>query len=231
MTAAQPEVPQERLVLDLPFAGRWLVQNSPARRVPSHGSALFGEQFAIDFVGVDSRRRTAERVTLQTVTGAEPAERFFSFSRPILAPHDGTVVEIHDGEPDHEARRSPVALIEYMLGQRARLRQGISAIAGNYVIIELREQGIFVAIVHLQRGSLSVRVGDRVVTGQQVAACGNSGNSTQPHVHVQAMDSRDLAVARGVPIVFRRFREQLSSRSAPVWRDFSVPAEGAVVEP
>lgn len=38
--------------LALPFAGRWAVQNSPARRVPSHGTDLMGELYAIDFVAV-----------------------------------------------------------------------------------------------------------------------------------------------------------------------------------
>jgi murein DD-endopeptidase MepM/ murein hydrolase activator NlpD len=52
-----------------------------------------------------------------------------------------------------------------------------------------------------------VEVGDRVTTGQQIAECGNSGNSTQPHVHVQVMNSLDLTVARGVPIEFLNFRE------------------------
>ncbi|GGE90537.1 M23 family metallopeptidase [Mycetocola zhadangensis] len=231
MTAAQPNEPGRRLVLDLPFTGRWLVQNSPARRVPSHGTDAFGERYAIDFVGVDARRRTTEHVSLRTLAGAEPPELFFSFGRPILAPCDGVIAEVHDGEPDHEARRSPFALVGYMLGQGGRMRQGVSAIAGNYVIIELPDRGAFVALVHLQRDSLIVGAGDRVVTGQRVAVCGNSGNSTQPHVHVQAMDSRDLSVAQGIPIVFRRYREELGSRSLGTWRESSVPAEGAVVEP
>ncbi|MEO8557351.1 MAG: M23 family metallopeptidase, partial [Actinomycetota bacterium] len=94
----------------------------------------------------------------------------------------------------------------YALGQAARLRQGVGAIAGNYLIIELRDSGAFVVLVHLRAGSTRVAVGEVVTQGQQVAACGNSGNSTQPHVHVQVMDSPDLSVARGVPIAFRRFR-------------------------
>ncbi len=45
--------------LALPFDGRWLVQNSPARRVPSHGVDVFGQRFAIDFIAVGDRGRTA----------------------------------------------------------------------------------------------------------------------------------------------------------------------------
>ena len=63
------------------------------------------------------------------------------------------------------------------------------------------------AVVHLRLGSLRVGVGDQVAVGQQIAECGNSGNSTQPHVHVQVTDSPDLDVAHGVPMQFRAYRE------------------------
>jgi hypothetical protein len=219
------------MVISLPFAGRWLARNSPARRVPSHGVDLLGERYAIDFVGVDHRRRTADRRDWRTFLATEPAERFFAHGRPILAPAGGVVVDVHDGEADHVGRRSQVALVRYALGQRARLRQGIGAIAGNYLIIALRDSGAFVALAHLRAGSLRVAVGDEVTTGQPVAECGNSGNSTQPHVHVQVMDSADLSVARGVPMAFRRFREWPRGAKDVLIRESGVPGEGAVVEP
>src|SRR5688572_32276163 len=174
--------------LSLPFEGRWLARNSPARRVPSHGTHLLGGRYAIDFIGVDDRRRTADRRDWRTWFATEPPERYFAYGRPILAPADGTVADVHDGEIDHAGRRSPLTLVPYALGQAARLRQGVRAIAGNYVIIALRDKGVFVALVHLQAGSIRVALGEEVTTGRPVANCGNSGNSTQPHVHVQVMD-------------------------------------------
>ena len=216
--------------LSLPFAGRWLVQNSPARRIPSHGSDVFGERYAIDFVGVDDRHRTAGARDWRTVLATEPPERYFAFGRPILAPTSGTVVAVHDAEADHEGRRSQLTLVAYALGQGARLRQGPRAVAGNHVIIALPQGGAYVALAHLQAGSLRVSVGEHVVEGQQIARCGNSGNSTQPHVHMQAMDSPDLHVARGVPMLFRRFREWSSRTGDPVDRAHGMPGEGAVVE-
>ena len=50
-STARTQIPP--VVLALPFQGRWLAQNSPARRVPSHGTDLLGETYAIDFVAVD----------------------------------------------------------------------------------------------------------------------------------------------------------------------------------
>jgi murein DD-endopeptidase MepM/ murein hydrolase activator NlpD len=219
------------VVLALPFTHRWKVRNSPARRVPSHGVDVLGQRYAIDFVGVDQRHRTAPVRDWRTVLATEPPERFFAYGRPILAPADGVVVEAHDGEVDHAARRSQLALVPYAAGQASRLRRGAAALAGNHLIIAHRESGAFVALVHLRLGSLRVGAGDEVAVGQQLAECGNSGNSTQPHVHVQVMDSADLSVARGVPMAFRDFREWPGGRRRFHDRGAGIPAEGAVVEP
>lgn len=89
----------------------------------------------------------------------------------------------------------------------------------------------FVLLAHLQAGSIRVSVGQDVVAGQQVANCGNSGNSTQPHLHMQAMDSADPTVARGLPMAFRRFREWPSGAKQFQYREQGMPGEGAVVEP
>src|SRR3712207_2030774 len=84
--------------LSLPFTGRWLTQNSPARRVPSHGSDLFGERYAIDFVRVDHRRRTAAVRDWRTFLATEPPQRYLGFGQPVLAPGSGVVVDVHDAE-------------------------------------------------------------------------------------------------------------------------------------
>ena len=161
-----PAAPAEPVVVGLPFAGRWLAMNSPARRVPSHGVDVLAQRYAIDFVGVDERHRDADHSDWRTWLATEPPERFYAFGRPVLAPADGVVVAVHDGEPDHEARRSQLALLPYALGQAGRLRQGPAAIAGNHVVVRLAGAGVFAALVHLRRGSLRVAVGDAVVSGQ-----------------------------------------------------------------
>jgi hypothetical protein len=218
-------------VLSLPFAGRWLARNSPARRVPSHGTDLMGGRYAIDFIGVDHRHRTADRTDWRTLLSTEPAERYVGYGRPILAPADGIVVGVHDGEADHEGRRSQLTLLPYALGQAARLRQGPAALAGNHVVLALRNTGAFLVLAHLRAGSVRVQIGREITMGEHLADCGNSGNATQPHVHVQVMDHRDPSVARGLPMTFRWFREwQRGSRRFEV-RESGLPAEGAVVEP
>jgi murein DD-endopeptidase MepM/ murein hydrolase activator NlpD len=212
----------EPVLLDLPFRGRWLTQNSPAQRVPSHGTHLFGVTYAIDFVAVDGHGRSAPR-TWRSLLTTEAPHLFRGFGLPILAPEGGVVVEVHDGEVDHEARRSQPTLLRYAIAQASRVRQGIAAIAGNHVVIALSPSGPYVGVVHLRRGSLCVGLGDRVRAGDQLGECGNSGNSTEPHVHVQVTDSADWAVARGLPLAFRRLG---SGASPPVW----LPREGEIVD-
>ena len=219
------------VLLSLPFTGRWKVQNSPARRVPSHGVDIFGERYAIDFVAVDERGRTASRNDWRTWLATEPPDRYVGFGAPLLSPCNGVVAAVHDGEPDHEGRRSQLALAGYLLGQASRMRQGAAAIAGNSVIIALDEGEGFVALVHLRQGSVTVAPGDRVEVGHPLAAVGNSGNSTEPHLHLQVMDNVDYAVAAGIPLAFRDYVEWPRGARSPEFTTSGVPGEGSIVEP
>jgi murein DD-endopeptidase MepM/ murein hydrolase activator NlpD len=92
------------------------------------------------------------------------------------------------------ARRVPShGTDRYALTQAARARGGAGALAGNHVVLERDGRG-HVRLAHLMVGSAQLAPGQQVVAGQQV---GNSGNSTQPHVHVQVMDGPDAFRARG----------------------------------
>lgn len=193
--------PMEAASLDLefPFTGRWLVQNSPADRVPSHGTTMFATSFSIDFVPVDDAGRSAV-FTLGSLVRSEPPENFTGFGRSVLAPTDGTVMTVHDSEFDHPAYRGLPSL-GYALTQRRRAEAGWRALAGNHVMI--KSSGGIVALCHLQRGSARVRPGQDVHVGQEIGRCGNSGNSTEPHLHVQALDGPDIERAAARRISFR----------------------------
>jgi hypothetical protein len=186
------------VVLTYPFRGRWRVANSPANRIPSHGTTRFASAHAIDFVPVGPDGRSG-RVTPATLVRSEPAELFLGFGRGILAPADGIVVAADDSRPDHRSHRG-LPSIGYALTQGRRVRQGWPALAGNHVLIDAG--AAVVALCHLQRGSIVVRVGDRVRAGDAVGRCGNSGNSTEPHLHLQAIDRVDIAAASAVAFTF-----------------------------
>lgn len=181
-----------------PFTGRWLVQNSPADRVPSHGTALFATSYAIDFVPLGENRRTAP-ITLGSLLRPEPPEKFPGFGQPILAPVDGIIVAAHHTEADHPAYRG-LPSISYALTQHQRAAAGWVALAGNHILID--SGGVVVALCHLQRGSIAGRPGQHVRVGDVLGRCGNSGNSTEPHLHVQAIDNHNPGQAGAVPLTF-----------------------------
>ncbi len=107
---------------------------------------------------------------------------------------------MHDGEPDHDAFRG-LPSVGYALTQRRRAAEGWPGLAGNHVVIEI-ELGVVVAVCHLRRGSIPVVPGQAVTVGSPIGQCGNSGNSTEPHVHLQAMTHEDADRARAIPITF-----------------------------
>ncbi|MGW6919546.1 M23 family metallopeptidase [Kitasatospora sp. NPDC054939] len=192
-----------------PVAGRWSALNSPADRVPSHGTHTLAQTFAVDLVAEpEDRPRPA--------FGWWPPSRsngdFPAFGAPLLAVADATVVRVADRHRDHRSRNSYPALAYFVVESLARMLGGPGRIIGNHVVLDLGG-GTHALYAHVRRGSAVVRVGDRVTTGQLLGDCGNSGNSTEPHVHFQLMDGPDPRSARGLPFT---------------WRGAGVPAAGEV---
>ena len=225
----ETEKNEDFLIGSLPFKEQWMVGNTPANQIPSHGTTLFGTSYAFDFMAVDHKNKTAPGKSWQTFFGVEPPELFYSFGKPVFSPIEGEIVRIHNGEEDHVARRSWLRLLPYVLGQSSRIRQGIQAIAGNYVVIKAKDLNLFIAIVHLQKDSLIVQEGQAVTEGQHIANCGNSGNSTEPHIHIQAMDHLDFSLAEGIPLFFRNFTQREKGQTKK--RANAFPLSGSIVSP
>jgi hypothetical protein len=76
---------------------------------------------------------------------------------------------------------------------------------GQPVVLDIGN-GVYALFAHLRRGSVRVRPGDRVALGQQLGECGNSGNSTEPHLHFQLMDHPSVLLAAGLPMRFDRLQ-------------------------
>lgn len=196
-----------------PVTGRWSALNSPADKVPSHGTHNLGQTYAIDITAEpdDPDRGRPGFAWLWPVARRNRA--FPAFGAPLHAVADATVVHAEDDQRDHLSRNSLPALVYFLLIEGVgRILGGTRRIVGNHIVLDLGE-GTYAVYAHVQRGSLAVRAGDEVVAGQRLGNCGNSGNSTEPHVHFQLMDGPDLNTARGVP-----FR----------WRGIGVPANREV---
>lgn len=204
---------REPLEVAAPVTGRWSALNSPADRTPSHGIHAYGQTYAIDIVAEpEPGARPAFRPLWPL---ARRAQHFPAFGAPILAVADATVVRADDGQRDHLSRNSFPGVLYLMLVEGSvREMIGVRRILGNHVVLDLGD-GTYAAYAHLQRGSLTVREGDRVHAGQVLARCGNSGNSSEPHLHFQLMDGADPDTARGVPFT---------------WRGIGVPRNGEAFE-
>ncbi|MER7804978.1 MULTISPECIES: M23 family metallopeptidase [Streptomyces] len=208
-----PGAAREPVEVGPPVSGRWSALNSPADRTPSHGVHAYGQTFAIDLVAEPGPgARPGFRVLWPL---ARRNRDFPAFGAPLLAVADATVVRARDTQRDHLSRTSLPALL-YLMVLEGSVRElaGVRRIIGNHVVLDLGD-GTHALYAHVRRGSLAVREGDRVAAGQVLAHCGNSGNSTEPHVHFQLMDGPDPDTARGVPFT---------------WRGIGVPRNGEIFE-
>jgi murein DD-endopeptidase MepM/ murein hydrolase activator NlpD len=112
-----------------------------------------------------------------------PVDQLFSYpyyGAAVYAVANGTVVATHTGEPEQIPSRGP-----------ERETVTIDNAGGNYIVLKLAP-GRYAFYAHLQPGSLRVRTGQLVKSGQVIALLGNSGSSTLPHLHFQVMSSPSL---------------------------------------
>ncbi len=193
-------IPQGTVALRSPVRGRWRAMNSPATKVPSHGTHIYGQTFAIDLVHEPA---PGTRPVFADGGGAMRDPRDYpAFDQPAHAPVAGRVMRVRDGARDHRARSNWLGYL-YMLVEGIVLQlRGPSGAMGNHVIIEVADGGPYVAVAHLRRGSVAVAVGDRVAAGAPIGRVGNSGNSSEPHVHLHVADRAAPTRALGVPFTF-----------------------------
>lgn len=117
----------------------------------------------------------------------ESVDDYHAYGLPVFAPVDGRVVAAHDGEPD----ASP--------GQPEPAREG-----GNRIVLEVAPRQ-FLFLAHFKAGSVRVRPGDVVRRGDLIGNVGNSGNSTEPHLHLHLQDTPDFSTGQGIPMHFREY--------------------------
>ncbi|MCR2801118.1 M23 family metallopeptidase [Microbacterium sp. zg-Y818] len=193
-----------------PVQGRWLAINSPASAVPSHGVRAYGQAYAVDLI---SDPLENPRPIFGGPRAMPPASDYPALGQPVLAMIDGVVVRASHWRRDHRARANNAGVAYMMAEGMLREVGGPGFIVGNHVTIR-GDDGIYALVAHLQQGSVTVSPGERVTAGQQIGRCGNSGNTSEPHVHAQLMDRASLWTAQGVPLAFAGIRT--TPESAPL---------------
>jgi Peptidase family M23 len=165
----------------VPFAHRLAL-------MPVDGELFLAQRFAIDFVRLDAGTNTF---------AGDPASNasYFVHGDEVVAVAAGTITATRDGMAENVPPNSPPDI-------------GLDTAAGNFVNQDLGG-GRFALYAHLQPGSLRVKPGDRVQPGQVLGLVGNTGNSSEPHLHFHVMDGQggpSNLGAEGIPYVFDRFR-------------------------
>ncbi|MBF0698212.1 M23 family metallopeptidase [Actinomyces bowdenii] len=194
-----------------PVRGAWAALNSPGQAVPSHGTRVYGQAYAVDLYQLTPGTPRRLGWSLR----GRPPEDSPCFGQPVLTVAPGRVVVASHSQRDHRSR-STWPLLVGMLTIEAFLRQlaGVGWILGNHVIVEHEdEQGPYFSVyAHLRRGSLRVRAGERVEAGQQLAQVGSTGNSSEPHLHIHLMDRPRPEQAAGIPWLFDWESEESPAR-------------------
>lgn len=174
----------------------WLGANSCCALMTSHRMAMnpingelwAAERFAIDYL------QLAED---GTVFRGEPTrnESFPFYGADVHAVADGPVVSVLDGLPEQVPGTSPTGL---------RLEE----YGGNHVVQDISGGGTekrYAFYAHLKTGSVKVKPGDQLTTGQVLGKLGNTGNTDAPHLHFHVMSTPDPLMADGLPFLFKSF--------------------------
>ena len=190
-----PEVAIDRgaaIVIKPPLAGDgWLATSACCApnvhrdlRLAIDGTRIAtAETFAVDWARVENDK-------LYDGDGTRN-EQHYAFGTDVLSVADGTVVAVQDGKPESTPYAPPPP-------------QTKSDFGGNQVIVRIAPD-VYAAYVHLQPGSLTVKTGDKVKTGQPLAKLGNTGPSEGPHLHFGLLDQPDLFAGKSLPFVIDRF--------------------------
>lgn len=185
--------------LVLPFADEWFVFWGGREIAENYHAADPAQRFALDLVvNEDGQSYAGDR---------EDLESYHCWGREILAPADGEVIATVNDLPDQAIGSSDP-----------------QNPAGNHVILALAENE-YAFLAHLQEGSVAVQQGDEVAQGDVLGLCGNSGNSSEPHLHFHLQTTADLYEGEGLPAQFQDYRAD----GEPVAR--GEPIRGETVAP
>ncbi len=160
----------------LPFEDEWFVFWGGTNVNQNYHVSEVSQQYAYDI--------------LQVVDGAsydgdsKRNESYHAFGKAIIAPCDARVALVIKGVKDNiPGQMNPADL------------------TGNTVVLKT-EAGEFILFAHLMEGSILVQEGQDVTQGEVLGKCGNSGNSTEPHLHLSLQNDRDMSKSTGAKLYF-----------------------------
>ncbi len=185
--------------LRLPFDGEWLVFWGGRTVEQNYHAAVRDQRFAYDLLVVING-------TSHSGDG-KSNEQYYCWGKEILSPGSGTVVTAVSNLPDN-----PPGVMDPKNPP------------GNHVILDLGNKE-YALLAHLQQGSVQVAEGDEIRPGQPIGLCGNSGNTSEPHLHFHLQDSKRFGKGDGKPVFFSSY----IANGNPV--DRGEPVRGETISP
>jgi len=209
-------------VLGPPVEGAdWLAEDGPSNDQDNHhrrgvvildGQPVDSRRFAIDWKQVkDGAAFSGE---------ARDVHSYYSYGKAVLAVADGLVVAARDGLPENIPGHGDAF--------HAAVPITLETVAGNTITLDLGG-GQFAYYMHLQPGSLRLKVGDRVRRGQVLARVGASGDAREPHLHFEVTTSSKLLAGEGVPYLIDRYSSKAPSDGPAELHTHELPLDKSVV--
>ncbi len=191
-----PKLTRNTTSLSLPFNDEWYVFWGGTTVEQNYHNAHQNMKGAFDFLVYDKNGKSYR-------TDGKRNEDYYAFGKKIIAPCDGEVVRVIKGVKDN-------------VWPNMNKMQSY----GNTVVIKTAQQE-FLLFAHMQAGSVVVQEGQKVVTGQKLGLCGNSGYSTEPHLHFIVQNVADLFHPTGAYCYFDNIlvNGQLKEDYMPIRQD------------
>jgi hypothetical protein len=187
---------RQATTLIFPIRGHGIIGHDYVTNGGHGGHGNFSNEFALDIDGLDKN--------FGELSDANENAADAGWGREILAPAAGTVVYARNDVPSNARPGEEPGDQWYR-----PLHDPIMASAGNCVIID-HGNSEYSVMMHMQPGSVTVNVGDRVVAGQVVGKLGNSGGAFGPHLHYQLQSGPRLWEDQSLPVKFQNLDGPLS---------------------
>jgi len=182
--------------LILPFNDEWTVIWGGDTKELNYHVESEAQKNAFDFVITDDKGKSFK-------TDGKTNDDYYAFGRDIFAPCNGEVVLVVDGVKDNiPGTLNPIYL------------------PGNTVIIKT-DNNEYLFFAHFKQHSIAVKQGQKVKQEQLLGVCGNSGNSSEPHLHFHIQNVEDMNIATGVKCYFDKIQVNGLAKSdySPVQKD------------
>lgn len=182
--------------MQLPFKGEWNVTWGGDSKELNYHVESIAQKNAFDILIFDKNGSTHQG-------SGQANEDFYAFGKKLYAPCDGEVFLVVDGVKDNPpGTTNPIY------------------IPGNTVIIKATN-GEYAFLAHFKQNSIVVKQGQKIKSGDLLGQCGNSGNSTEPHIHFHLQNVEDMNIAVGAKCYFDQLKLNgiLKSDYSPVKGD------------